>query len=95
MITPAITEAYRIAADLDHAAFRATFDCRIYHGDPVYSDPYGREPTARMAVEAYEPDPRCPQIVVWQISDGGAHRIPAVRRAGGFTLEYVRDVFGD
>jgi len=78
-------ESYRIAATLDHAAFRANFDCRRYHGEPQYGWPI-RDVVGHVNVVKYEPDPRCPGLVVWQTTEYGL--MPGVRK--GFTLDQVR-----
>jgi hypothetical protein len=67
---------------MDHADFRANFDCRLYHGDVCMTE---RGPGRPFVVTGYEPDERCPDLIVWAIACG--HWLPGFRK--GWNRESV------
>jgi hypothetical protein len=74
---------------MTHAQFKAAFSCRIYHGDPVSTGPNSGD-TAPCVIIGYEPDPRCPDVVVWALTRCG--RIPGFRH--GWTRGQAIEQFG-
>ena len=52
---------------INHADFRANFDCAAYHGD-LFENTRGGY--SAVEVTHYEPDARCPDLVVWSVARG-------------------------
>ena len=69
-------------AALTHTDFRVTFDCSVYHGDLVEN---ARGGYSAVEVTKYEPDTRCPDLVVWSVARG--RWIPGFRK--GWNRESV------
>jgi hypothetical protein len=60
---------------MDHADFRTNFDCGVYHGDLRDNERGGQ---SAVVILRYEPDKRCPDLVVWAIAHG--QWIPGFRK---------------
>ena len=71
---------YAAPSAADHAAHRRDFDCIRYHGDHHPNTYDVANHPGDVIVDAYVPDPRMPDNIVWSIIGGTGAWIPGFRR---------------
>lgn len=71
---------YPVPTNADHYAFRRDFDSIRYHGDECANIYDIANHFGDVVVEAYIPDPRMPDNIVWSVIRATGAWIPGFRR---------------